>query len=652
MAIDDELLAALPDYDVEREIGRGGMGIVFLGKHARLGRRVAIKELPHSFASDPAVRERFSTEARTLASLAHPHVVPIYDYVERDGLCLIVMEELPGGTVWDRFTSSGLTAPTACAIVLACCAALQHAHEQGVLHLDVKPDNLMFATSAAIKVTDFGIARVVTGDRTLGTLDGQVLGTPAYMSPEQARGADLTKASDVYSTGVMLYELLSGRLPWTGAETATDLLLKRLREEPIPLREQAPHVPVAVASVVMKAIEREPGDRYASAEDFGIALASACADSWGIDWLDAAGIVIIGSDRLSLAARTTGRQAVTSLDETRISGGASVAPMTAVGDVVPETHARETSAAAAASEGPTAAPAAPPPAPSGPSEFEVVRPVGMEPRIQGADLNNIDMNALVDVSDVIGGRASRRLPLIAAVLLLVAALVAALALFEAPSRDGNLNPGDVTIGGVDVAAGDTVRLDTSENLRVVANLPVLKFATTARLEFSVAGMPVGSASTDLAGGVGEIDTGGLRYLTAGNVAGRLELGTDSEQLAFEEFPADVDRPWYLTAMGIGSVLVMLAGFAYFESAIRPLRRARRRVAAYVGCAVSSAVFALGLVLLLTSMGRANPTAPGLAAVAALVALSGLALGESVRRAALRKSAQRAIRRAERSFARA
>ncbi|MDQ2650848.1 MAG: serine/threonine protein kinase, partial [Actinomycetota bacterium] len=310
----------LPEYEVQRELGRGGMGVVYLGRHRRLERGVAIKELPPAFAIDPAVRERFSNEAQTLAGLSHPHIVPIFDYVERDGICLIVMEQLPGGSVWDRFTTDGLTPPTACAVVMACCAALHYAHSKGVLHLDVKPDNLMFDAEMAVKVTDFGIARVITGDRTLGTVDGQVLGTPAYMSPEQARGDLLTPSSDVYATGVMIYELLSGALPWVGAQTASELLQQRLNEDPIPLRQAAPHVPEPIEAVVMAALSRDADVRYQGAEDLGVAVGAACVASWGPSWLDHSGVAIFGSERLSRASRTTGAFTTTSGEAVRPSG--------------------------------------------------------------------------------------------------------------------------------------------------------------------------------------------------------------------------------------------------------------------------------------------------------------------------------------------
>ena len=344
MVIAEDILRiaqAMPDYDIERELGRGGMGVVFLGRHRRLRRGAAIKELPPSISVEDEVRERFVTEAQTLAGLAHPHIVPIFDYVERDGECLIVMQELPGGSVWDRFTSEGLTPPTACAVVMACCAALQHAHDNGVLHLDVKPDNLMFDAESAVKVTDFGISRMITGGRTLGTVDGQVLGTPAYMAPEQARGEELTASSDVYAAGVMLYELLSGQLPWQGAQTTAELLQQRLDEDPIPLREVVPSVPQSLHDVVMKSLSRDVGSRFARAEDFGVAIGEACAEAWGPSWIDHSGVRIVGSERMSMAARTTGHVAgapgprvavepstVLDLTDARSTGaaGATVAP--------------------------------------------------------------------------------------------------------------------------------------------------------------------------------------------------------------------------------------------------------------------------------------------------------------------------------------
>src|SRR4051812_14101183 len=155
MMLDQRLVeAALPSYEITGELGRGGWGVVLGGRHRELGRDVAIKQLPRAFAADPAVRSRFLAEARVLASLDHPHVVPVFDFVERDGLCLLVMEQLTGGTLWSRFTGQGITATDACAVVVATCAALQCAHERGVLHRDVKPENLMFSAAGTLKVTD------------------------------------------------------------------------------------------------------------------------------------------------------------------------------------------------------------------------------------------------------------------------------------------------------------------------------------------------------------------------------------------------------------------------------------------------------------------------------------------------------------------
>src|SRR4051812_17427681 len=165
MMLDQRLVeAALPNYEIGGELGRGGWGVVLGGRHRELGRDVAIKQLPRAFAADPSVRARFLSEARVLASLDHPHVVPIYDFVEREGLCLLVMERLAGGTLWSRFTGEGVKMDDACAAVLATCAALQCAHDRGVLHRDIKPENLMFSANGTLKVTDFGIAKVVGGE--------------------------------------------------------------------------------------------------------------------------------------------------------------------------------------------------------------------------------------------------------------------------------------------------------------------------------------------------------------------------------------------------------------------------------------------------------------------------------------------------------
>ena len=296
---------ALPAYEIGEELGRGAWGIVLDGRHRHLKRPVAIKQLPPAFALDAEVRSRFVAEARLLGSLDHPHIVPVYDFVERDGLCLLVMEKLSGGTVWDRFTRDGVDAETACAIALIAAVALHHAHERGVLHRDIKPENLLFSGDRALlKVVDFGIAKVLAGGHTLATSAGEVLGTPAYMAPEQATGGGITPATDVYALGVTLFELLSGRLPFEETDSALATLYKKVNEPPLDLVEAAPAVSEPLRDVVMKAIATAPKDRFATAEAFATALAAAATAAFGRGWLPRAGVrAVLGGPIAAITER-------------------------------------------------------------------------------------------------------------------------------------------------------------------------------------------------------------------------------------------------------------------------------------------------------------------------------------------------------------
>jgi serine/threonine-protein kinase len=293
MSFDRELLSsALPAYDIGGELGHGGMGVVVAGQHRQLDRRVAIKQLPVAFAEDPSVQRRFMAEARVLASLDHPHVVPVYDFVEYEGVCLLVMELLPGGTLRSRVAAAGgFTAPHAVAVSLACTSGLSAAHRRGVLHRDVKPENMLFSASGVLKVTDFGIAKVIGG--TVLTRAGDVIGTPAYIAPEQVRGGPISPATDVYAMATMLYELIAGTFPFDHNGEAMALLFKHAYEAPIPLRDVVPGVPEPVAAVVMRGLATDPAGRFATAGSFGAALAEAGTEAWGQGWLQAEQVPIM-----------------------------------------------------------------------------------------------------------------------------------------------------------------------------------------------------------------------------------------------------------------------------------------------------------------------------------------------------------------------
>ncbi|WNV84242.1 serine/threonine-protein kinase [Umezawaea sp. Da 62-37] len=304
MSIAPSVVAALPQYQLGEQIGSGGMGVVYSAVHRPLGRPVAIKRLPGLLAEDQKMSARFEHEARLLARLDHPHIVPVYDYVQNHGEHLLVMEKLDGGTVWSKFTEDGLTAGQACAIGLATLSGLHAAHGAGVLHLDVKPKNLLFTSSGVLKVADFGISQVVSEGATLMTHAGQVLGTPAYIAPEQALGNPLTPAADVYGAGTVLYELLSGTLPYESGGGALAMIQRHVYQEPRPLD---PSVPRPLAEVVMRSLARDPQARYRNAETFAIDLAGAAAQVFGPDWLTRLGVrvhlspaVATGSTRPSL----------------------------------------------------------------------------------------------------------------------------------------------------------------------------------------------------------------------------------------------------------------------------------------------------------------------------------------------------------------
>jgi serine/threonine-protein kinase len=484
MELDRELIArALPGYAIGDEIGRGGWGVVLRAEHRQLGRTVAVKQLPRALAAEPDVQRRFASEARLLASLDHPHIVPIFDYVEHEGLCLLVMELLPGGTVWQRFTSVGMSSETACGIVLASSTALEYAHRQGILHRDVKPENLLFTASGTVKVSDFGIAKVIGDQRTLATKTGEVLGTPSYMAPEQATGSELTPATDVYALGLLTYELLSGTLPFTGEENPIALLIKRVREAPMPLGSVAGHVPPALVDVVMRAIATAPADRYASAEAYGLALADAANGAWGRGWARASGIAVMAAgpiaDRVSgghdegatagpaqpvrtspsLGPRTTGAAEPDSIDaalaELDAEGAAGLVSVDAL----------------VVAEGPPPAPPAAPPPP--PAATPPPRPATPPPR-PTTPPPRAAMPPPPPASRA--RRRSRVVPILLALVGVVAAGVVVAVVLASGGGDGDDGGGsgssdavEVTVPGneaftdtgIDVPAGATVRITSS-----------------------------------------------------------------------------------------------------------------------------------------------------------------------------------------------
>ncbi|HEX6575760.1 MAG TPA: protein kinase, partial [Gemmatimonadaceae bacterium] len=266
-----------PQYEIDAEVGRGGMGIVYCAKDKRLKRNVAVKLLPPELAFRSDIRSRFLREAETAAQLSHPNIVPIYTVEERDNLVYFIMAFIAGDNLATRLQKAGALDPAEVRRVIREVAdALAYAHKRKVVHRDIKPDNILLdADSGRAMVTDFGIARAISeqGDSRL-TATGMAIGTPAYMSPEQSAGeTQIDGRSDLYSLGVVGYQMASGELPFTAPNTPS-MLVKHLSEIPVPVEHRRPDLPTDLSRVIMMMLEKDPANRFPDAESVVVALSS------------------------------------------------------------------------------------------------------------------------------------------------------------------------------------------------------------------------------------------------------------------------------------------------------------------------------------------------------------------------------------------
>ena len=256
-------------YQLQGRLGAGGMATVYLAEDTSLHRKVAIKVLAERYAEDEQFVERFRREAQSAAGLNHPNIVAIYDRGVAEGTYYIAMEYLDGPTLKDVIDERGGLDPNrAIGFATQILAALRFAHNHGVVHRDIKPHNVVVSPDGRLKVTDFGIARAGASQMTEV---GSIVGTAQYLSPEQARGEVVGPPSDLYSVGIVLYEMLTGRVPFEG-DSAVAIAMKHLSEEPVPPSVYAPGVPPALEQVVLRALAKDAGDRYQTAEEMSADL--------------------------------------------------------------------------------------------------------------------------------------------------------------------------------------------------------------------------------------------------------------------------------------------------------------------------------------------------------------------------------------------
>jgi serine/threonine-protein kinase len=259
-------------YRIVGQLGRGGAGIVYKAVDETLGRDVAVKTLNPDLANTE-VMSRFRAEATILAKLNHPQIATIFELFREENELLMVMEFVRGETLDKLSERRGPIAPDRSAYLIdLILSALEHAHRAGVVHRDIKPANVMVSDEGGIKIMDFGIARVLGAEQK--TIDFRLMGTPAYMSPEQVMGEEVDGRSDLYSVGVLFYRLLTGALPFS-ADTALGMLQRQIRDNPTPLHVHRPTLPDWCDQIVQRALAKTPADRFQSAEEFRDALSRA-----------------------------------------------------------------------------------------------------------------------------------------------------------------------------------------------------------------------------------------------------------------------------------------------------------------------------------------------------------------------------------------
>ena len=299
-------------YHIQKKLGEGGMGQVYLAEHVKMGRRCAIKIMTPGMMSDPDAISRFNREAANASRISHPNVCSIYDFGETpEGLIYLAMEYIEGQSLTALLDEAGaLPLPRAAEMVVQCAEALQAAHDFGIVHRDLKPDNIMVITARGkdtVKVVDFGIAKATGADggQQKVTRTGFVVGTPEYMSPEQLAGDPVDGRSDLYSLGLVFYRMLTGKTPFP-ADSQQETMIKRLTDDPLPLARSRPegHFSTELQRIMDRILARSPEQRYASAQEFARDVRNAGRSATGKVDVEA-GTQVVRADELKSAVPAT-----------------------------------------------------------------------------------------------------------------------------------------------------------------------------------------------------------------------------------------------------------------------------------------------------------------------------------------------------------